>query len=66
MSKITHMKRVVEYQYVFIIYFKVRQDVIMKYKQVFIILNISFKVPLKIIYLVEQERKNHFRYMVMD
>ena len=38
----------------------------MKFKQVFLLLKTSFKLPLKITYLVRKERKNHFGWMGID
>ena len=47
----------IEDQYVFRRDFKFRQEVNDEIKQVFLILKMSFKFPLKIIYLVKQESK---------
>ena len=46
--------------------FRLDKKLIMKCEQVFLILKMSFKFPLKIIYLVKQESKNNFGCMVMD
>ena len=42
------------------------KNLVMKFKQAFILYKMSFKLPLKIIYLVRKERKNHFGWMGME
>ena len=66
MSKINHMKKVIEYMNVLRKDFRVRQEVIDRIQKVFLFLKMSFKLPLKIIHLVKKERKNHFCWMGMD
>ena len=39
---------------------------VIKYKQAFTLLNMSFKIPLKIIYPVKKEGKNNVGWMGMD
>ena len=41
------------------------KKLVLKYKQEFLLLNMRFKLPLKIIYLVKKERKNNFGLMGM-
>ena len=47
MFKIHHMKKVMEYLIVFRGYFKARNMLVMKFKQLFLLLKTSFKLPLK-------------------
>ena len=42
------------------------KKLVMKYKQVFILLNMRFKIPFKIIYAVWKEGENIFGWMGMD
>ena len=42
------------------------KKLMIKYKQVFLILKTSFKFPLKILYLVKEDRNNNLGCMVMD
>ena len=52
------MKKIIEDLNVFRKYISVRQELVMKYKQVFLLLKMSFKPPLKIIYLVKNRGKS--------
>ena len=65
MSKITHMKKLIEYQDVFRSDLRLDKKLVMEYKQVFLISNMSFKIILKILYWVNK-RENRFGCMVMD
>ena len=57
MSKITHMKKVIKDQYFFRSDFKVIQEVNDGIQKLFIILKMSLKISLKIIFWVKQKRK---------
>ena len=57
MSKINHMKKLIEDLNVFRKYFRVRQEVGDEIKTSFFLVNMSFKLPLKLIYLVKKKRK---------
>ena len=56
MSKITHMKKVIEDQYVFRSEFKVTQEVNDGIQKLFLILKMIFKPQFKIIYWVKEKR----------
>ena len=60
MYKINHMKKVIEDMNVFRNSLGLGKNLLMKYKQVFFLLKMSFKFPLKIIYLGKNKNKNHF------
>ena len=57
MSKINHMKKLIEDLNVFRKYFRVRQEVGDEIKTSFFLVKMSFKLPLKLIYLVKKKRK---------
>ena len=59
-SKINHMKKLIEDMNVFGQDFRVRQEVSDEIQTGLISLKMSFKIPLKIIYLVRKEKINHF------
>ena len=54
------MKKVIEDMNVFRNSLGLGKNLLMKYKQVFFLLKMSFKFPLKIIYLGKNKNKNHF------
>ena len=39
---------------------------VVEFKQVFILLKMSFKIPLKLIYPVKKQKKNYFGWMGVD
>ena len=47
-------------------YSGIKNKLMIKYKQVFLILKMGFKILLKMIYWVKQERENNFGCVVMD
>ena len=57
MSKINHTYKVIKDLNVFRKYFRVRQEVGDEIKTSFFLVNMSFKLPLKLIYLVKNKRK---------
>ena len=65
MSKITHTKKVIEDQYVFISDFKVKQEVIDGIQTSAYIID-ELQTSIEKIHWVKQERKNHFGCMAMD
>ena len=66
MYKITHMKKLIEDRYVFRRDLRFRQEVNDEIQTNILILKMTFKIQLKIIYWVRQKRKNYFGCMVMD
>ena len=65
MSKITYMKKLIEEQYVFRRYFKVRQEVNDEIQTIISYIKDELQILLKRIYLVKQEREIHFGFMLM-
>ena len=59
MSEINHTKKLIEDLNVFRKHFRVRQEVSYGIQTIISSLKISFKLPLKIIYFVRKEMKNH-------
>ena len=59
MSKINHTKKVIEYLNVFRKYFRVRQEVSYETPTSILLLKTSFKLTLKIIYLVRKQMKSN-------
>ena len=56
MSKINYMKKAIEDLNVFRKYFRYDNKLVIKFKQVFLLLKTSFKLLLKLIYLVRKKR----------
>ena len=58
------MKKSFEDRYVVRGDLRLDKELMMEYKQNFLIFNMSFKIPFKIIYWVKQKRKNIFGCMM--
>ena len=59
------MKKVIEYLNVFMRMFELEKLLVIKPKNVLLSLHIIFKLPLKLIYLVKNQKKKHFSRMGM-
>ena len=60
MYKINNIKKIIEYLNVLRKYFRVRKKLVMKYKKAFLLLKMSFKLPLRKLNIVRKGKEKSF------